>query len=391
MARRLTTAAALAAVALLPACRERANVNPLNAGIVELEKGRPAKAVKWLEKAVGEEPGSATACANLGIAYYQLKKTEAALEQFQKAANLAPKDARALEYVALIQVENGRWNEAREALVQAYQRVPLSPRVLTAMANVELQLKGADAALPWLKQALAVSPPYAPALYNMAVLQRDAFNNPAEAQSHIERYRKVAGKESKVKDVRRFLSERAPLRAGAAQRAESSAIGTPALKFKKQTARDTAAAIEANRQGLTYYQQRDWNRAIYYFTRAVESDPLQPNAYYNLGLAYRENGEGANARDAFIYALDLKPDLHNARYMLALALKDLHQTDSAIGQLNKVLAAQPSHADAQLALGLIYYNKGNRALSRKHLKAYLDLLPQGQAAAEVRKLLSAKR
>lgn len=477
----------------LSACRMRAETDSLHAGLAAMGKGQYKEAAKFLEKAAVAEPGDATVCANLGIAYWRLQEPELAIVQLQKASALAPDDPRPLEFLAAIYMGQNCWKEAQKALHEAYQHSPLQPRILTARAQVELHLLGVDSALIWLKQALAISPAYPPALYTMGVLYRDWIDNPVVARTYFDKFLKVAGNDSHAEEVRRYLqglvaardrntsaanappadavSALAAVRAALANEAydearirlkrglekfprdadllweeavlqdrrrgsergavlayreflrqfpadrraaeartrlEAQEVGTssarkdgarahltdtftPTLRFKQPSRRDARAAVESNSRGLQCYQKRDWDRAIYYFTQAIEADPQLINAYYNLGLAYKNSRDMPNARDAFLYALQIDPNMHNARYMLALVWRELNQPDQSIFHLSQVLAAQPTYAEAHLALGLIYQKTGSPELGRSHLIRYLELAPTGASAEDVRKILRVKR
>ena len=63
------------------------------------------------------------------------------------------------------------------------------------------------------------------------------------------------------------------------------------LKFKPTMVRNTHAAVQAYNRGTLYQQQEDWDRAIYYYTRAVENDDTFATAFFNLGAVYWSRGE----------------------------------------------------------------------------------------------------
>jgi len=61
--------------------------------------------------------------------------------------------------------------------------------------------------------------------------------------------------------------------------------------------------------------------------------------------------------------------------MLAFSREDF---DTAIAQLQSVLAAEPAHFEAQLALGMAYYRKGNYPAAIAEGKKAEQLKPQEQ-------------
>ena len=71
--------------------------------------------------------------------------------------------------------------------------------------------------------------------------------------------------------------------------------------------------------------------------RSAENDDTFVNAFYNLGLVYRQRQDLDLAGEAFQRALKLNPDMLNARYNLALVYYELKQDDESAGELKKIL------------------------------------------------------
>ena len=61
---------------------------------------------------------------------------------------------------------------------------------------------------------------------------------------------------------------------------------------------------------LVYFE--NYNKAIEYFTRAIESDPTYAEAYFNRGLSYEQLNQFDNARSDYNKALSLKHNYENA-------------------------------------------------------------------------------
>jgi len=117
----------------------------------------------------------------------------------------------------------------------------------------------------------------------------------------------------------------------------------------------------------------------------LEAEYLKPNnayikkdlgvCYYFLGQAEIDKGKKEDyyikARDYFSSALELKPDLNEARYGFGLLLffgfNDIY---NAIEQMKIILAYNPEHIDAHFALGRFYYETGELG---KALNEYITL------------------
>ena len=83
----------------------------------------------------------------------------------------------------------------------------------------------------------------------------------------------------------------------------------------------------------------EYERAVDFFTRAVESDPLFVNAYYQRGVLYwREIQNYYRAIRDFTRVLELYPHWMLALYMRALAYQSRGDFDDAIADYERFLS-----------------------------------------------------
>jgi len=86
------------------------------------------------------------------------------------------------------------------------------------------------------------------------------------------------------------------------------------------------------------------------FTQAAALDPVNPNLRIALGGVYYALGRYDEAIRAFELAVLTKPDLANAHYNLAVALREKGEIERAIEQMNLVLSlVEKDSSDYQLA------------------------------------------
>ena len=110
-------------------------------------------------------------------------------------------------------------------------------------------------------------------------------------------------------------------------------------------------------------------------------------ALTNLGnLVYRQ-GELDEARRLYERALDHDPIQPEARYNLANLLEDLGETELAIAELRRVCAAAPEFADAHYNLGIMLAQVGGTAQAKQHLERYLELDSGSDWASHARSYL----
>jgi len=96
-------------------------------------------------------------------------------------------------------------------------------------------------------------------------------------------------------------------------------------------------------------------------------------ALTNLGnLVYRK-GELHEARAFYERALEHDPVQPEARYNLANLLEDLGETELAISELRRVCSAAPEFADAHYNLGIMLAQVGGNTQARQYLERYLEL------------------
>ena len=409
-------------LALLAACG-RSTDEKVDRAVNDLRAGRTASAVRQLERVVARAPNQANAWANLGIARLDLGRTNEALTAFAQAATLAPNDPRPLEFIADVHARRGRWSEARAVLAAADRRDARSSRLLTALALAEWHAGAPAASRVHLERAITLSPHYGPALFAMAVVQRDAFHNESAARLWFERFLADAPGDPHAIEARRWLfatpGRLRPLTGKDSTDGDANsvtALWQAALAAEKEDPDSDAAALawrefltlrpndrraaEARAKlvriantvynyGIRAQQTGRPADAIPFYLRAVQCRPEMATAHYNLGLAYRETGDPARARDAFAAAITAKPDLAAAHYMLGLSLRDLGQTNAALQSFSETLRTDPNYADAHFALALSHAPRPEeRLLARRHFLRYLELSPESPSATEVHRWLS---
>lgn len=365
--------------------------NPVESAIREIEQGHLENAEKLLVQILQEDPANLNALMNLYIIQLKNGQQDSALAGFKQVAEQAVNDPRPLEFAASILMDNNRWAEAASFLTEAGQRDPRSPSIQTALALVDLNTSGALAARTRLMQIITEYPTYAPALFNLGVINRDWLKNQNESKKYFQRYLAIEKNDSHVVIARAALSEKVRPSPPPGSAPQPAATGSTILKRPppaESAKRDPKGASESFAKGLQHHQSHEYESAIEAYTSAVQLDPSMVRAHYNLGLLLRDKRNLPQARAEFEQALTYAPGMDDARYMLALVMIDQGHGDEAVEQLNAVLARNPKHAEAHLALGLLYKkDPAKRDLAKKELGTYLKLDPNGTAAREIRNWL----
>ena len=123
------------------------------------------------------------------------------------------------------------------------------------------------------------------------------------------------------------------------------------------------AAIHNNR-GLVYREERDYNRAIESFTKAIELNPDFAKAYTNRAVTYQCKGLFDRAIADHTKAIELKSDLAEVYNNRGAAYGEQGDCDRAIADHTKAIELNPNHPEVYNNRGVAYYKKSdyNRAI-----------------------------
>ncbi len=93
-------------------------------GLLLVSRADIPGALPLLQAAAREQPSSDVAHANLGAAYYQLHRGQLALEEFERAVEINPRNTSAQESLGRISIENQKPEQAAKAFLAAQQLKP---------------------------------------------------------------------------------------------------------------------------------------------------------------------------------------------------------------------------------------------------------------------------
>jgi tetratricopeptide (TPR) repeat protein len=100
--------------------------------------------------------------------------------------------------------------------------------------------------------------------------------------------------------------------------------------------------------------------------RLIEIEP-RPEAYYNLGVIYWQQGDLPRAVDSLRAAIDAKPDYADAHYTLGTVLKAKGDLDAAAASLRRAIALTPASSGAHYVLAQVLRMKGDEPGARAQL------------------------
>ncbi len=132
--------------------------------------------------------------------------------------------------------------------------------------------------------------------------------------------------------------------------------------------------------GVAYQENNELNKAIESYLQAIELNPQDAATYNNLGVLYQENNELDKAIESYLQAVEFNPQYAAAYNNLGNAYKDNNELDKAIESYLQAIEFNPQDAAVYYNLGILYQK--NNELD-KAIESYLqavELNPQYAAA-----------
>ncbi len=90
------------------------------------------------------------------------------------------------------------------------------------------------------------------------------------------------------------------------------------------------SAEEYLRQGFKAGLEREWVSAVYLYSRSIETDPNNPDAWFQRAVAHEMTGKLEKAAADYVRAIELKPDYYLAYEYLAKVHERRGDYESAV-------------------------------------------------------------
>jgi tetratricopeptide (TPR) repeat protein len=307
----------------------------------------------------------------LAVSRHDDGRTEEAIEAIRGALELdkeyAPAHVKLSEWLLL----TGDVREARAAAEEAVRLSPSSVRAYIALGKTVEAMDGAGKALPIFQKAVLIAPFDAAAHYQLALAYRD-MGKPDEAQAEFALHDKYRERIAPEEDP--LLAKLQDLYAGAAMwiRLGKSLLEQGDLEkaesfFKRALELDRDSVIAHANLIAVYGAMGRWREAEAAYREAAAIDPRNWEAHFNFGILKMKQGEHQPAVEALRIVIEANPKEADAHVALASALAKLGKPREAEEHYQKALALQPENP---LANGLW----GEHVLAAGRAEAAIDPL-----------------
>jgi tetratricopeptide (TPR) repeat protein/ADP-heptose:LPS heptosyltransferase len=274
-------------------------------GSILLKLRRIDDAIGCFDRAVAAHPASADAHYNRAVALSEAGLLPQALAAFDEVVAARPSDVSALMHRGTVLARLGRPEGAIANFDQVLTLAPNHPDALINRGNALAMLGHHGQALECFERALSIQPSRTDALSNRAIAL-NALNRAAEALASCERALSLKA------DCVDALVAQGNIFYGLERHEEALASYDRALALKP-----TTLAIVVNR-GLSLIEFGRFDEALAEAQQAVVANPRDARAYLARGRAFHALARYEDAIADYATALDLQPDVSDAKFNLAV-------------------------------------------------------------------------
>ena len=259
--------------------------------------------------------------------------------------------------------QNGDLNAAKTQLTQATQADPKAFQAYYSLGVVRERLNEIQGALQAYRQATAIISDYEPAIVAYSVLLART-GKPDEAMEFLN------GRQAQMPKSAAVTAAMAEVRSIQGQSGEAQRLAQEALK-KNPDYRPAMITLARD-----HYRARRLDLALYALKGILdgygeENPPRDKNnaeARLLRGLIYKEQGLKGPAIAEFQKAVEIRPDLVEARVQLAAYLLEAGNAQEAVPHLETALRYDNANLYAHLNLGDAYRLQGKVAESKRELE-----------------------
>jgi tetratricopeptide (TPR) repeat protein len=330
-------------------------------------------------------------------------ETEAALEDYFKAASDDPSDEELVLEVSRRFIQNKQLEKALDLLSRAAAEPEASGAVFARLGVVYGQLGKPDQAIAAGRTAIKRSPDALPSYQNLFVnylqskQEQEALKvlDEAAKQQNVDADFLVGLSELYLSYATQVPSQKDKAHSKAVaslSRAEKLNPANPSLRLRLAEAYNSLGnsekaadlylellkklpdlpmlreRIHAKLAGI-YLRSSNHKRAVEQLEAIIRDDPTNPEAYYYLGYLSYTDKKPAQAAEYFSKTIVLNPDFPDPYYELALSQISLNKPDEALSTLDKARKKFAQNYTLELCTGLAYGRKKEYKEAAEHYTA----------------------
>lgn len=326
-----------------------------------------AAAERYVNEAVSKDPKNPDAWLFQANVLRALNKPDHALAAFSRVTELRPHDRVAHVEKAYIQINQGKFDEARKSIKAAQDNAPGNLLAVYAQALLDFTQGKHALAQESLQKVLKNAPNHMPSILLAGAVDLN-LGATQQAEQHLRKYL-----ETNPDNVyARKLLAQALLKS--AQPQDAAAALAPALENASSDPQLLALA------GQSYLQARDFDRATSYFEKASAMAPKVAALHTSLGLSRLAKGDQEKAISDLEKGAALDPGSVQNGITLVQAELNLKRPDKALAAARTLVQQHPNNAQVHGVLGAVYLMKNDFTNARASFEKAVALQPTYFAA-----------
>jgi tetratricopeptide (TPR) repeat protein/serine/threonine protein kinase len=307
--------------------------------------GNYEESMSEFRKAIELDPEFAGAYYNLGYSLlYKMGKPDEAIAEFRKAIELDPEFAKARCNLGIALFILGKHEEA----IAEYRRVieldPNNKNAHYGLGLAHIKQGELDEAISNLRSIIELSPKFT----NAYILLGKALKDKGDLDGAVKAWQKAVELDPDNSKVRRNLD--------LILVEQGNGLET-IIEYWQDKEQDNATAFI--NLGTVFQKQGNYKEAIAAYRKAIELNPMDASAYYNLGSVFLI--EGKNEEEVAVLCrkvIELDPSHVGAHVNLGIVLGYLGKLEEAIVYYRKALKLDPDNKTAKLNLELALEKHG---------------------------------
>ncbi|MDD2720472.1 MAG: PEP-CTERM system TPR-repeat protein PrsT [Gallionella sp.] len=296
-------------------------------------------------------------------------KNDEAIAAYQQILKFQPGNVGALVNLAIMQISDGKFIEAKANIDAARKAGPKNLIVFYAQALLDSRQDRPAAALESIQKILSAAPDHMPTVLLAGTVQI-ALGSYPQAEQHLRKYlTKYPGNIFATKLLATVMLRTAQIPAAIAMMNQSL-----------ETAPEDIQLLTL--LGDAYMQSGDYVHATEVLGKASALSPKEGELHTALGMSKLAQGENERAIAELELGAKLNTRTPQSAVMLGMTQLRLKQYDKALATASAIEKTEPNNVIAQNMKGAAYLGKNDLANARTSYEKSLTLDPLNLAAAE---------
>ena len=130
-----------------------------------------------------------------------------------------------------------------------------------------------------------------------------------------------------------------------------------------------------NQRGVSLFSSGQYEGAREEFLKAANRDPLNADAFYNLGSTHHRLGQRTDAEWQYVHCLALDPNHSKCNHALAVLMLEQNRTEEAQAQVQRWMANAPGNPDPIVEMAWLEKQAGRTDQAYRLLQQAIAIEP----------------